>query len=235
MKAPTNNVVRSAPFTLRAASDGDGHTLEGYAAVFGSTTRIDSWEGRFDETIERGAFTKTIDERTPVLQFDHGQDTRTGTVPIGAIHELREDNHGLFVRARLHDNPVVEPIRQAMESGALDGMSFRFRVLRDEWNEDDDVPVRAIREVDLFELGPVVFPAYEATSVGVRSLLAPLTDEDRTRLLDELRPARTDAAAETGTSDDNPDAGERATSGSTPIRTASVIRNAVRKRTRSAK
>jgi uncharacterized protein len=218
MKAPKNNVCRAASFELRDSDD--GFTLEGYAAVFDMPTRIDSWEGRFDEVIARGAFSKTISERRPVLQFDHGRDAATGSVPIGAIEELREDDRGLFVRARLHDNARVEPIRQAIASGAIDGMSFRFRVTREEWEESADPSVRTIREVELFELGPVVFPAYSATSVGVRSLLADLGDDERAQLVSEIAAevaphvSRTDAA-DTGTSVATPDAGSPATSGST--------------------
>ena len=107
---------------FRATSDtGDGRTLEGYAAVFDTPARIQSWEGEFDEEIVRGAFRKTIRARTPVLQFDHGRDMRTGSVPIGAIDELNEDEQGLFVRAPLFDNAVVEPIRQAIAGSAISG------------------------------------------------------------------------------------------------------------------
>jgi len=216
MKAPKNNLCRSATFELRATDNGDGHTLEGYAAVFDDPTRIDSWEGEFDETIARGAFTKTISERKPVLQFDHGHDVATGSVPIGSIEELREDSHGLFVKARLHDNTRVEPIRQAIESGAIDGMSFRFRVLREEWDDTNETPQRTIRELELFELGPVVFPAYASTTVGVRSLLAGLDTDERTRLVSELsREIQSSSdAAPTGTSDSNTDAAHTGTSDS---------------------
>jgi HK97 family phage prohead protease len=219
MKAPKNNLCRAASFELRNQSD-DGFTLEGYAAVFDSPTRIDSWEGRFDEVIARGAFAKTISERKPVMQFDHGHDIATGSVPIGAIQELREDAQGLFVSARLHDNQRVEPIRQAIASGAIDGMSFRFAVLRDEWNDDAslDAPLRTVREVALFELGPVVFPAYESTSVGIRSLLADLDEPQRRRLLAELMPEAytltpdLSDAARSGTSDEGTDAARSGTS-----------------------
>jgi HK97 family phage prohead protease len=214
MKAPKNFVCRAMPFE---AVEGDGFTLEGYAAVFETPTRIDSWEGRFDEQLSRGAFSKTISERRPVLQFDHGRDVATGSVPIGAIEELREDERGLFVRARLHDNQRVEPIRQAIASGAIDGMSFRFRVMREDWDESGDTPMRTIREVELYELGPVVFPAYEATTVGVRSLLADLDETEKAALVSalvaEVAPdVRSDADLEV-TSDDNPDADRKVTSG----------------------
>lgn len=185
---------------------GDGRTLEGYGAVFGQPARISSWEGDFDEEIMRGAFRKTLKARTPVLQFDHGRDARTGTVPIGAIDALTEDEQGLYVSARLFDNPVVEPVRQAIEGGSITGMSIRFQVSRETWTDnagakikDDELPrllwepgdrgplKRSILEIDpLYELGPVVFPAYDTTSVGVRSLLAQVTADDRRWLLREL-------------------------------------------------
>lgn len=216
MKAPKNNVCRSAAFELRAdAAGGDGFTLEGYGAVFGTPTRIDSWEGLFDETIARGAFAKTISERKPVLQFDHGRDAATGSVPIGSIAELREDSKGLFVQARMHDNARVEPIRQAIASGAIDGMSFRFRVIREEWDESGDIPMRTINEVELFELGPVVFPAYESTSVGVRSLLADLPSDERLRLIAEIAGPVDAAPMGTSADEQDPDAAQEGTSGLT--------------------
>jgi HK97 family phage prohead protease len=192
---------------FRATGDvGDGRTLEGYAAVFNTPTRIRGWEGDFDEEIAAGAFRKTLRKKTPVLQFDHGRDQRTGSVPIGAIDELSEDDQGLFVRARLFDNDIVEPIRQAIEGKALTGMSFRFQVARETWADKDGVKIkddelakllwepgdrgplkRTILEIDpLHELGPVVFPAYDATSVGVRSLLAQLTPDEHRLMLREL-------------------------------------------------
>ena len=47
-------------------------------------------------------------------------------------------------------------------------MSFRFEVMDEEWN--DDKTERTIKELKLYEYGPVTFPAYQATTVGIRSL-----------------------------------------------------------------
>lgn len=167
----SETLTRTLPFTVeRAEAVGDGLTLSGYAAVFNQTTRIDSWEGTFDEQIAPGAFKKTLQERTPVLQFDHGAHPLVGSLPIGSIDVLREDSRGLFVQATLHDNWLVQPVRDAIASGSIDGMSFRFAVVKDTFDESTRVPLRTLNEVKLYELGPVVFPAYEQTSVGVRSL-----------------------------------------------------------------
>lgn len=201
------------------AEPGDGHTLEGYAAVFDTPTRIDSWEGNFDEVIARGAFKRTIGARRPVLQFDHGRDVRTGSVPIGAIEDIHEDTQGLFVRARLFDNDVVEPIRQAIAGGAIDGMSFRFRVNDDRWTRrEGDVDLRTIREVEMFELGPVVFPAYAATTVGVRSLLAGLDEDLRAELIRELAAELRQQLPELGrpATSDTTEPGQLVTSGLSP-------------------
>lgn len=184
---------------------GDGRTLEGYAAVFDTPTLIASWDGTFEEEVSRGAFRKSLRAKTPVLQFDHGRDARTGSVPIGKMEDVHEDDKGLYVRASLFDNPVVEPIRQAIEGGAIDGMSFRFEVVRDEWRDNEGKKIkpdelssllweagergplkRSILEVVLHEAGPVVFPAYDTTTVGVRSLLAQLDASDRKALVHEL-------------------------------------------------
>lgn len=174
-----DTLTRSYAFDARA--EGDGLTLEGYAAVFNSPTEISDYEGQYRETIIPGAFKRTINSpRQPVLQFDHGQHPLVGSIPLGSIEELREDDHGLFVRAQLHDNWLVEPVRDAIRSGAVNGMSFRFQIPKggDTWSQDRSE--RTIREVKLFELGPVVFPAYASTTVGVRSreLATLLSDPD---------------------------------------------------------
>jgi HK97 family phage prohead protease len=177
MQAPCDDLTRSVTFTMRDKTNGDGLTLEGYGAVFNNDTVIDSWEGNFVENIDPGAFKKTLRERTPVLQFDHGQHPLVGSLPLGAIEQLNEDAHGLFVSARLHDNWLVEPVRDAIRSGAISGMSFRFSVVKEKWADPTDtksLPVRTIQEVKLYELGPVVFPAYTGTSVGVRSEISAL-------------------------------------------------------------
>ena len=165
--------TRHAPFHLeRASEDGDGLTLTGYAAVFDTPTLIDSArEGRFHEQIARGAFADSLKARTPKLQFDHGQHPLIDSIPLGVIKRMYEDDRGLYVEARLHDNWLIHPVRDAIASGAIDGMSFRFSVPQggDKWDRSGDTHSRTITKATVYEVGPVVWPAYDATSVGVRS------------------------------------------------------------------
>jgi HK97 family phage prohead protease len=213
--AQRDNVRRSVEF--RAEASPDGLTLDGYGATFGDWTEIYDRSGSFMEQIAPGAFKRTIGQRTPVLQFDHGAHPLIGSIPLGRITSITEDGHGLRVKARLSDNWLVEPVRDAIRDGAVTGMSFRFRVVSDQWESRDGTDYRTITEVELYEVGPVVFPAYESTTVGVRSRqtalaltdpevrrevasLLTLGTEDIRALADES-PAITDAPDEVHASD----------------------------------
>jgi Escherichia/Staphylococcus phage prohead protease len=187
------NLCRSVPFTaVRAETgNGDGRTFTGYGAVFNQPTRIDSiYEGTFDEQIALGAFRKSIRETTPKFQFDHGRHPLIGSVPIGVINDIHEDEQGLYVQARMGEHIIIDLIREALATGAIDGMSFRFDVVRDEWRDREGTIVkpgdvdrilfygeqperqpllRTLKEVKVAEVGPVVWPAYAGTSATVRS------------------------------------------------------------------
>jgi HK97 family phage prohead protease len=206
-RPPLADLCREAPFKLRAADDdgeaGDGLTLDGYASVFNRETIIDSWEGRFKEKVAPGAMKKSFRENPPRVQFDHGRHTLIGSIPIAALEKgyPREEvdpalapDGGAHVVARMHDNWLIQPVRDAIASGTVDGMSFRFSVIREQWHDhagkrvtdeeelrallrrtwmeevpDEELLVRTLQELRVPELGPVVWPAYTDTSVGVRS------------------------------------------------------------------
>lgn len=162
-------------FEVRADASGDGLTLAGYIARFGEPTPISDWLGDYTEELKRGAFARTLVERGAAkvkMQFEHGHDATFGALPIGVWTDLREDRKGLFGEGRVLDTWHTIPIRAALEAGALTGMSFRFKVIGELWRKAakaGEMDHRTITEVALFEAGPVVSPAYEGTTVGLRS------------------------------------------------------------------
>jgi len=162
-----DNLRRNIEF--RSEPSADGLTLDGYAAVFNDWSTIHDRAGQFQERIAPGAFKRTLGQRTPIMQFDHGTHPLIGSIPLGRFTSITEDGHGLKVRARLSDNWLVEPVRDAIRDGGITGMSFKFRVIDEQWDQRDGADWRTITEVELYEAGPVVSPAYEATTVGVRS------------------------------------------------------------------
>ena len=195
IEAPRDDLFRGLTVLpeLRAEDDGDeadASLMFGHFAVFNRWTEIDSWfEGRFLETIAPGAFKKTIKEQRSSIkvQFDHGFDVFVGDAPLGPIDQLREDGTGAYYEVPLLDTDYnrdrVLPMLQGRlmngeQRGSLLGASFRFRVIADEWNEEpgtsdhnpDGLPERTIKQIRLYEFGPVVFPAYEEATAGVRSL-----------------------------------------------------------------
>ena len=187
MSHPTDNLVRLRydvdAVELRddsGSADGSGRTMFGHFAVFDSWTEINSiFEGRFLERIRPGAFRETFRERANQIRvlYDPGHDPSIGNKPLGAPDVLREDKRGAYYESELFDSSYVDELLPALRAGQL-GASFRFRVSGEEWNEPkranernpDKLPERSITSIDLFEFGPVTFPAYADASAGVRSV-----------------------------------------------------------------
>jgi hypothetical protein len=179
--------IRSVPFELVPAAD--GNTLEGYAAVFNAPTRIKNRFEDFTETIAPGAFARAIRANPkPTMQFNHGIDPAIGANPVAAVTSLREDEHGLFVTAEMFENWQAQPVREAIKKGAIHGMSFRFTTPDDGVTWSDDRDIRTVTDLDLHELGPVVFPAYLDTTVTLRSrqFAAAIRDDKDGGLLHDL-------------------------------------------------
>lgn len=187
-------ITRSVAFELtRAREDGDGLTMEGYAAMFNEPVRIrnrleamdlglDTPE--FDEVIASSAFSKSIQDRTqwPLLMFDHGKHIMIGSMPLGVITHMRADDRGLFVRARLTDNWLTSPVRDAIAAGAVNGMSFRAEPLQERVDRTANPPKVVRTELRAVELGPVVNPQYDTTTVTVRSkAIADALDDPQAR------------------------------------------------------
>lgn len=183
MTAPVDNLVRArhdaGTIELRADEGSTGRTLFGHFAVFNRWTEIDSWyEGRFLERIAPGAFEGTFTERADKIRvlYDHGHDPMIGNKPLAAPNVLREDRAGAYYEAELFEASYVEDLLPALRAGQL-GASFRFKVTGEDWADPKSatkanpakLPERTITSVELYEFGPVTFPAYDDASAGVRS------------------------------------------------------------------
>jgi uncharacterized protein len=158
-----NETRRVAYTNLEVRAEGDGATLIGYAAVWDSPSEPLPWV----EYVKRGAFSKTLNDGADVrLLVDHEgvplARTRSGTL------KLTEDDRGLRTEATLDpSNPDAARLMSALRRGDVSQMSFMFRVVKDAWNTDRTS--RELREVQLFDVSVVTFPAYEATVAELRA------------------------------------------------------------------
>lgn len=189
--------LRSFPIELRAAKDGDKRTLTGYAAVFDQVTtlvRADSWykgSPEIRETIERGAFSKTITQSDQRAVWNHNTDVVLGRRKNGTLR-LWEDDKGLGNEITPPDTVMIRDMVIApIERGDVDQMSFGFRVIADSVLEEDNVITIRLREIDLVEVSPCTIPAYAGTSIGLSA-----RSEDRIEELRQLRQASNPAPGE---------------------------------------
>lgn len=147
------------------ASDA-GKVAKGYAALFNTNADIG---GYFTETIARGAFSETIKSADVRALIDHDSGRVIGRSTAGTLR-LKEDETGLAVEIDLPDTTDGRDLAVQLDRGDISGMSFGFRVTHDEWDESGVIPARTIHKVELFEVSAVAFPAYDDTTLAMRSL-----------------------------------------------------------------
>ncbi len=147
-------------------------TLDGYASVTGVWMDIFGGpeKGGWREMIEHGAFAKTIAEQRDAMFLleDHDGSPFAGT-RNGSL-DIEEDERGLPVVARMategSGNEARAKLATDVESGLLDSMSIGFQVTRHEVNEDRTE--RVIKEIRLFEVSVVKWPANKLAVVQMR-------------------------------------------------------------------
>lgn len=146
-------------------ADVAGKTAAGYAALFGVDADIG---GMFIERIAPGAFADALQSDVRAL-IDHDSGRVIGRTKSGTLR-LSEDETGLAVEIDLPDTTDGRDIAEQMRRGDITGMSFGFRVTKEQWDDTGDIPARTILGVELYEVSIVAFPAYEDTEIALRSL-----------------------------------------------------------------
>lgn len=174
-RPPKDGIRAMPPGSL--ADSGDGKTLFGRIAPVGVWAEINSTrEGHFMERHMPGVATKTFRESPPKIMFQHGKDPALGQRLIADPKELGEDEQGPFYRAEILDG--LDPLLVDGLRRGLYGSSHTFEVVREDWNpkpkasrdNPKGLPERTIREIRVYELGPVTWPAYAGTETALRSM-----------------------------------------------------------------
>lgn len=154
---------------MKVSIRADSVLIEGYVnAIERDSKPLMSRIGQFIERICKGAFSKALKRNDDVhVLLNHDWTRDLGSTKQGNL-ELKEDNIGLHARAVITDSDVVQKARQ----GDLVGWSFGFQDREVEQGMEKGIPLRSVKDLDLFEvsiLDRTKSPAYDGTLIMARS------------------------------------------------------------------
>lgn len=168
---PESRDTRQAPRIERRGESGACHLI-GYAAVFyregEEDTQYRLWENVY-ERILPGAFDNLSENDVRGL-FNHDRDNILGRVKSGTM-SLTVDDIGLRYDITLPDTQAARDLAASVDRGDIDGSSFAFIATSEEWRieraDDQTIEYRNVTGCDVFDVGPVTYPAYKATTSTV--------------------------------------------------------------------
>lgn len=170
------------------SDDGTPQTIRGYAAVFNSLSED---LGGFREQIAPGAFARSLRDEDVVSLWQHDSSLPLGRVTNNRL-ELVEDEHGLrFVITPINTQWGRDALT-TVDTGTVRAMSFGFSVRADgdKWERIGNEVIRTLIDVRLFEVSPVTWPAYPATSAATRDAWAAYQQQTAVPPIDRLANAR---------------------------------------------
>ena len=159
--------VRSVPVSFQTRSDESGPVIAGYFAIFNNPTEL--WPGCIEQ-IAPGAFTSSLNGDVRAL-IDHDTRLVIGRTVVGTL-TLREDDTGLYgeIKINEHDSDAMN-LYARVQRGDVSQCSFGFDITAEDYvmSPDGQTCTWTIRDVILYEVSVVTFPAYEATSAIARA------------------------------------------------------------------
>lgn len=155
-----------------------------------SETMTDHWGDKFIEVISENAFIKSLETKSQKALWNHNTDLVLGSVKSGTL-TLFNDNVGLRCEINLPDTQAGEDAFESIKRGDVDGMSFGFRCINNNWDiveiDGEEVYKRTILEAELIEISPTVFVAYPDSQISCRSLESFKTERlDKEKLKEKL-------------------------------------------------
>lgn len=165
--------LSSPSSSVRVHRSADGQAkIAGYAAVFYDQadpgTEYPLWEDLV-ERIMPGAFDRALRDKDDCRAlFNHDRNCLLGRLSAGTL-ELRADRKGLWYEIMPLETSLAADVIANIHAGNLTGSSFNFLPIDVTWVEDGQRVIREVNSVQLFDVGPVTFPAYAATTTGMRA------------------------------------------------------------------
>lgn len=158
--------MRTASTEFATRDDNGALAIEGYFAVFNSNYDI---APGLSESIAPGAFDNTLSGDIRAL-INHDTTLVLGRTKANTL-QLRTDNHGLWGHIDINPNDTdAMNLYNRVQRGDVDQCSFGFDIISEETDFREDGSIHwTIKEVELYEVSPCTFPAYEETNIAART------------------------------------------------------------------
>ena len=158
---------RCIPTKMLVRSDAEGPVIACHFAVFNTPTEL--WPGCIEQ-IAPGAFASSLGLDVRGL-INHETRLVLGRTLAGTL-SLREDEIGLYgeIKINEHDSDAMN-LYARVQRGDVSQCSFGFDIVAEDFvaSPDGQTCTWTIRDVRLWEVSIVTFPAYEATSAIARA------------------------------------------------------------------
>lgn len=161
-----NRQMRTASTEFATRDDNGALAIEGYFAVFNSNYDI---APGLSESIAPGAFDNTLSGDIRAL-INHDTTLVLGRTKANTL-QLRTDAHGLWGHIDINPNDTdAMNLYNRVQRGDVDQCSFGFDIISEETDFREDGSIHwTIKEVELYEVSPCTFPAYEETNIAART------------------------------------------------------------------
>jgi len=157
--------LRFMPIEIRSDGEDEDKKAVGLGIIYDEWTEI--YPG-FKERILRGAVNN---DKTVKSFFNHDPSKVLSTTRSKPALELNDTEKGLEYVSPIPPTSYGKDLVVNLERGNVKGSSFAFSVPKEghkSW-EEDGVYFREIKKLILYEIGPVVDPAYVQTTAQLRT------------------------------------------------------------------
>ena len=139
--------------------------IRGVVVRYGSlsSTMRDPKGRPFKERFRPGTFSRALATGADVrFLVNHNRDLVLGRNKVGTL-TLSDDPDALRFIAYPPATAIGDHYHELVGRGDIDGVSFRFYKLRDQWSGAGDATVRDLYEADIDDVSIVTYPAYADT------------------------------------------------------------------------
>jgi uncharacterized protein len=186
---PSNKCQRAKPGDTSAP-------IQGLASVFYRDGQPETEYWLYYDVVEHimpGAFDRAMKEAQDVRGlFNHDPSQLLGRTSAGTLALSITDVGLAYEIPFAPTDPDHQRVASKLDRGDVTGSSFAFVATRTSWIEQKTadgnwIYIRQVEDLDLYDVGPVTFPAYTGATSGRSALQKPREGDFKRSAMEELR------------------------------------------------